>query len=230
MPAPPRALSVAALREIDRRAAEEFGLPGLVLMENAGAGAARALLAACRAWRLEGAAVAVVCGSGNNGGDGAVLARHLANAGLAVELAYAAEPAARWSGDARVQRGVVERMGLVREVEDSPAARREFLARARVAVDALCGTGTLGAPRAHAAAWIVALNAARRAGARLVALDLPSGLEADSGEARDPTIEADRTLTFAAPKLGFARPEAARWTGTFEVLDIGVPAALLRAV
>lgn len=220
------ALSSAALREVDRRALAEYGLAGCVLMENAGAGAARLVLAARRAWGQEAGSVAVCCGSGNNGGDGAVLARHLANAGVAVELFYSVEPGTL-RGDAQLQHTTVARMGLALAHAPSLEVLRAGLARASVLVDALLGTGARGAPRAAVAEWIRALNTRRAAGARTVALDLPSGLDADDGHAADPTVIADLTATFAAPKLGFARPAAAQWLGRVELVDIGVPRALL---
>lgn len=222
----PAALSSAELRAVDQRALAEFGLAGCVLMENAGAGAARLVLAARAEWRLESAAVAVCCGSGNNGGDGAVLARHLANAGVRVELFYSVAASAL-AGDARTQAVTVARMGLPLAHTPSLDELRAGLARCGVLVDALLGTGSHGAPREPLAGWIRALNARRAAGARTVALDLPSGFDADSGAAADPTVEADLTATFAAPKLGFARAASARWLGRIAVVDIGVPRALL---
>ena len=222
----PPALSSAALREVDRRALAEYELAGCVLMENAGAGAARHVLAARRAWESESGVVAVCCGGGNNGGDGAVLARHLANAGVRVELWYSvAADALR--GDARTQHATVTRMGLAIVHVPALEVLRDGLARADVLVDALLGTGASGAPRTEIAAWIRALNERRAAGARTVALDLPSGFDADSGSAADPTVFADLTTTFAAPKLGFARPGAGRWLGRVELVDIGVPRVLL---
>jgi NAD(P)H-hydrate epimerase len=220
------ALSSAELRAVDRRALAEYGLAGCVLMENAGAGAARLVLAARAAWGLETGSVAVCCGSGNNGGDGAVLARHLANAGVAVELFYTVAAGAL-RGDAQLQHTTVARMGLTLAHAPSLAVLRAGLARASVLVDALLGTGATGAPRAELAEWIRALNERREEGARTVALDLPSGFDADSGHAAEPTVIADLTATFAAPKLGFAQPGASRWLGRVELVDIGVPRALL---
>lgn len=222
----PAALSSAELREVDRRALAEFGITGLVLMENAGAGAARHVLGAREAWGLGPASVAVCCGPGNNGGDGAVVARHLANAGVEVELAYTARADAL-RGDARVQLGTVTAMGL--RVVHTPSVEdvRELLARHAILVDALLGTGSSGAPRAPLDAWIRLLVARRAAGAHVVALDLPTGFDADTGAAADPAVEADLTVSFAAPKLGFARPGAARWLGRVECVDIGVPRRLL---
>lgn len=226
LPPDPVALSSADLRAVDARALAEHGLAGLVLMENAGAGAARLVVAARAEWRARGP-VAVCCGTGNNGGDGAVLARHLANSGVDVEVLYVAEPGAL-RGDARAQHDTFASLRLPLRHAPALAEVAATLARCDVLVDALLGTGAHSAPRGPLAEWIRALNARRARGAHTVALDLPSGLDADTGAAAEPTVAADLTATFAAPKLGFAAPAAARWLGRLALVDIGVPRALLR--
>jgi NAD(P)H-hydrate epimerase len=229
-------LSRAASRELDRRALEDYGLPGIVLMENAGRSAADEILAVLRERRAEGRSaerVLVACGPGNNGGDGCVAARHLANAGATVDLC-ATHPTAALRGDALVARRVVDRMRLaVHDVSDAAALERAEAAfeRADVLVDALLGTGFEGQVRPVVARVIDRLNAHReRRGATLVALDLPSGLDCDTGEPSQPTIRADLTVSFAAPKIGFAAPRAAAYVGRVAVASIGVPAELLRGV
>lgn len=227
-------LSCAALRELDRLAIEELGLPSVVLMENAGRGAAEALLR--EPWLPSSGAeaeVVIFCGAGNNGGDGFVAARHLSNAGKRVLLVETVQPE-RLSPDAAVFRGVCAALGLERVDLPGPDQRADLLARierSRVWVDALLGTGARGEPRAPLDTWIGALDERKRALAAqhrplLVALDLPSGLDADSGRAARATIRADRTLTFAAPKLGFLAPGAAEFLGAVEVISIGTPASL----
>lgn len=217
------ALSCAELRELDRLAIEELGIPSAVLMENAGRAAASCALELLRAAGTPRPSVLVLCGPGNNGGDGAVVARHLANAGERVELAYTHAFDALL-GSAALQRSIVVRQGL--RIVDAPEVNEleALLARHALRVDALLGTGSRGAPREPFASWIRALNAARASGGTTLALDLPSGLEADSGRAHDPTVVADRTVTFASTKLGFAA--AARWTGAVEVASIGTPPKL----
>lgn len=214
------ALSCAALRELDRLAIEELGLPSAVLMENAGRGAAEIVLARIARHPLERGGVVVLCGAGNNGGDGAVVARHLANAGVPVELAYACA-ATKLRGDAALQRAIVERMGLTILEEPADDVLEAALSRHVLFVDALLGTGSHGAPRRPIERWIRALNAARERGGWTLALDLPSGLDADSGTAGDPTIRADHTATFAARKLGFESARA--FTGPVDVVSIGTP-------
>jgi NAD(P)H-hydrate epimerase len=232
--APPEvSLTRSDVREIDRRAVDDYGLSGLVLMENAGRNAA-ALLERLRPTGR----VAILCGRGNNAGDGFVIARHLDRAGREVRILLAAE-AETLAGDAAVNLRVAERAGIPivdRATADAAAWQRE-LAGADVLVDALLGTGAAGPPRDRAgdrpvsmASAITAINAVRGPGGPFVlAIDLPSGLECDTGEASRPCVEADATGTFVARKRGFDRPASARFTGPVHVLDIGVPRRLLAA-
>jgi NAD(P)H-hydrate epimerase len=216
------------LRELDRLAIEEYGVPGVVLMENAGANAARLL----EAQGITGP-VAIACGRGNNGGDGFVIARHLEAAGHRVRVLLAAAPEA-YVGDAAMNLRIAERSGLsiICLAEADEAAWRRELAGAAWIVDALLGTGAVGPPRGAVAIAITAINdlraAAGEAPVRVLAVDLPSGLDADTGEAAGGCVRADLTATFVAEKAGFANPAAAALTGTVHVLAIGAPAALLR--
>lgn len=220
-------LSRAEVREVDRRAIEELGIPGCVLMENAGAGAARHVLALLGP-RERPARIAIACGPGNNGGDGYVVARHLAIAGCEVAL-FSTCAASALRGDAELERRIVDSLGLgVRSLATAGEldAFAIELDLAEVVVDALLGTGASGAPRAGVAAVIERINHRRRAAC--VALDLPSGLDCDSGETPGACVRADTTVTFVAPKKGFANPAAARWLGRVEVVGIGAPAELPR--
>ena len=216
------------VRELDRLAIEEYGVPGVVLMENAGANAARLL----EAQGITGPVV-IACGRGNNGGDGFVIARHLEAAGHQVRLLLAAAPEA-YAGDAAINLRIVARSGLsiICLAEADEAAWRRELAGAAWIVDALLGTGAVGPPRGAVAIAIAAINDLRAAAgdfaARVLAVDLPSGLDADTGEAAGACVRADLTATFVAEKAGFANPAAAALTGTVHVLGIGAPAALLR--
>ncbi|MFM8635332.1 MAG: NAD(P)H-hydrate epimerase [Planctomycetia bacterium] len=215
-----RSLTRAEVREVDRRAIEEYGLPGIVLMENAGRNAAMLLHERAPAARL-----AIVCGKGNNAGDGFVIARHLANLGHDVRLLLACDPS-EYRGDAAVNWRVVETMRLPATVL-ATASREEWeraMAGADWIVDALLGTGATGAPRAAIATAIEAVNAvADRDRVGVFAVDLPSGLDCDTGEAPGSCIRATLTATFVAPKVGFGRPGAAERLGEVRVLDIGAP-------
>lgn len=230
-------LTRAQVRAIDRLAVEEYGLPAVILMENAGRGAAQWVLEIARERRSRGCAdtpVAVVCGRGNNGGDGYVVARHVANEGWPVEL-FATDPAERLPADAQIMRRVVERMGLaVHDVGDEASLARAGprLAAAGIVVDALLGTGFQGEVRPELARIIESINALRAdytspIERTVVALDVPSGLDCDRGEPSNATLIADVTVTFVARKQGFSVPQAARYLGRVEVVSIGVPRAVM---
>ncbi len=207
-------------RELDRRTTEEIGLPGVVLMENAGRNIAE-LLCSLRAR----GAVTVCCGPGNNGGDGFVIARHLDNARVPVSVLMFSDPA-KLAGDARVNYQVLTRGGVSVDVLPDPdeSALRAKLSPSEWVVDALFGSGQRGTLRPPFDRVVRAINGC---GARVLAVDLPSGLDCDTGRPGDPTVRAAHTATIAAPKLGFAEPGAAEWTGRVDVVDMGVPRRLL---
>ncbi|MFO0864102.1 MAG: NAD(P)H-hydrate epimerase [Gemmataceae bacterium] len=211
-----RFLSRDEVREIDRRAIEEWGVPSIVLMENAGRGAAEVLTA------LQPKGLVLIgCGKGNNGGDGLVVARHLALRGIASRVLLFASPDTL-SPDCRVNWQILERLDHPRIVVPQPdhAWFAEQLAAAESFVDGLFGTGLTGPLRPPLDCIVEAVNVAKL---RVMALDLPSGLDADTGLPLGPTIRAERTVTFAAMKKGFANPASREWTGEIHVVDIGVP-------
>jgi NAD(P)H-hydrate epimerase len=221
-------LTRAQAREYDRLASEEYGMPSLLLMENAGRGTAELL----QRLNPERAPVTVCCGKGNNGGDGFVIARHLENHGLPVRVLLFAEPD-QLTGDAAVNFRILERAGtpllvpVLAGMADADFERwlTDHLSRAAGwVVDALFGTGLSGPIRGRLAQVVAAVNAAP---ARVLAVDIPSGLDADTGEPLGPTVQADHTATFVAPKQGFDNPTAREWLGEVHVLDIGAPRALL---
>jgi len=216
-------LTAAQMREADRRTIEEIGLPGAVLMENAG----RAVAEAVRARWPRAGGVAVFCGRGNNGGDGFVVARHLRDLAPAVFL-FGARADVR--GEARLHMGVFERSGgAVEEVTDEAGLGRARAAaeRADLAVDALLGTGLHQAPSGVVADGIAILRARGQAGVPVVAVDIPSGLPSDSGEVAWSAVEADLTVTFATPKYGHVLPPACDHVGALVVADIGIPPAVI---
>lgn len=217
-----RSLSRQEIREVDRRAIEEFGVPGVVLMENAGRSATELLVDALGARGV----AAIVCGKGNNAGDGFVMARHLANRGLEVDVLLAAPPETL-TGDAAVFLTVLQRSGLV--VRDLSRGSREEWREAILSrrptwiVDALLGTGLSGPAREPFSTAIEAVNAS---GVPVLAVDLPSGLDCDTGVPAGVCVRAAHTGTFAARKKGFDNPASREWTGTVHVLDIGLPPPL----
>ncbi len=222
-----RSLTRAEVREVDRLAIEEYGVPGVVLMENAGAGAARLLASA----GIDGPVV-IVCGKGNNGGDGFVIGRHLDAAGYAVRFLLACDRG-DIHGDAAVNLVVAERSGLEIEclARVDQAAWERSLAGASWIVDALLGTGASGPPSGAVATAMVAMNAVRgRGGVRILAVDLPSGMDCDTGIAAGSVVHADLTATFLAAKRGFEVPAAAALTGPVHVIGIGAPRAAITRV
>jgi NAD(P)H-hydrate epimerase len=214
------ALSRDQARELDRRAIDGLGIPGVVLMENAGRNIAELL----RSLGVTGQVV-ICCGPGNNGGDGFVIARHLDNAGVAVRVLMFSAPDKR-AGDALVNYRILTGGGVPVEVMANPMeaelARR--LAAADWIVDALFGSGQSGPLRPPFDKVVRAINTS---GVRVLAVDLPSGLDCDTGLPNDPMVRATHTATIAAPKKGFAEPKAAEWIGIVHVIDMGVPRRLL---
>ncbi len=206
------------MRAIDRAAIEGLGIPGLTLMERAG----RAVAEAAVALAAPQGRITVVCGGGNNGGDGYVAARLLRAAGR-IAAAVALVPAERLSGDARAMREQAERAGV-------PVESLEWLAKAEcapgdVVVDAIFGTGLARPPQGAFAEAIRLVGGLRARGAKVVAVDVPSGLSADTGRPLGACVAADRTVTFAFVKRGLFFYPGAEYAGEVTVADIGIPRA-----
>ena len=226
---------------------EEFGLPGVVLMENAGRGCAELLLSESAGGP---GPVAILCGTGNNGGDGFVIARHLAAAGADVHLFIPfPEPPAEHDdpGEAAMNARVCRAMGLpwrdwtAPDPDDLAAALAEVVGAGGWVVDALLGTGITGPPRSPTDAAVLAINAAASRGAKVLAVDVPSGLNADTGRpfpfpedhpeagSPGPCVRADLTASFVAKKVGYDATGAGEYTGAVRVVGIGAPPAAIDA-
>jgi NAD(P)H-hydrate epimerase len=208
------------VRDVDRRAIEEYGLPGVVLMENAGRGCAEL---------IDRGPVVICCGRGNNGGDGYVIARHLANRRIAVEIVSVCD-IAQLKGDARINADVAVKAGLPIAVATESVqweALRKRMCESAWIVDALLGTGFTGALKDPYPAAIRTVNSSSGNGVRVLAVDVPSGLDVDSGLPAAECIKADVTATFVAVKPGFLQQAAKPFLGKVEIVDIGVPASLL---
>lgn len=214
-------LSREQVREVDRRAIEDCGMCGLVLMENAGRGCVDVLCSL----GVRGPVV-ICCGRGNNAGDGFVIARHLDLRGHTVRVLLFGDPS-ELRGDAAANFSLLKECGIpvrvVLAAEDGCGWETE-LAGADWIVDALLGTGSKRAPRPPLDRVIRCLNQQL---ARRLAVDLPSGLDCDTGQAASDTFRADHTCTFVAAKLGFASPAAQAYLGQVHVLDIGAPRKLV---
>lgn len=233
-------LSRAAVRELDRRAMDEFGVPGVILMENAGRGVAELLT------RLnpDRRPVLILCGPGNNGGDGYVIARHLDNRGWPVQVllfeqdrppelggftSTAAGLADQLPAAAGINLDIVlrSRIGRIQGHGSNAGAAARAIAALPAdgwVVDSLFGTG-LSRPLSDPFDRVVeAVNAGGRA---VLAVDIPSGLDADTGEPHGPAVKATHTATFVAPKLGYKNPAAKAYTGEVHVIDIAAPRVLV---
>jgi NAD(P)H-hydrate epimerase len=226
------------VREVDRRAIAGYGMSGLVLMENAGRGAADVL---CSQWAGQSSGkdsqrtmrIVVVCGKGNNGGDGFVIARHLDLRGVPVRVLLLADPK-ELMGDAAANFSIIEKAGLAIEVfanavgSGFDAARfSASLGGAIFLVDAILGTGAVGEPKSPYAEAIEQMNSS---GVPILAIDLPSGLDCDTGTAARHTIRAAHTATFVAAKPGFFVKGAEQYVGKLHVCDIGVPRRLIEDI
>ncbi|MGQ9559494.1 MAG: NAD(P)H-hydrate dehydratase [Candidatus Oleimicrobiaceae bacterium] len=214
-------MTARQMAECDRRAIEECGIPGLVLMENAGRGVAQA--AEGLLGQVKGKEVAIFCGKGNNGGDGFVVARHLFNKGARVRLLLVGKKS-EVKGDAAVNLRVAEKAGL--RVEE--VAGREHIndcGSTNLVIDALFGTGLQGRVQGIVAEVIEAINTI---GAPIVAVDVPSGLNSDDGSILGVGVRATVTVTMAALKRGLLFSPGREHAGRVTVADIGMPAWLLR--
>ncbi len=222
-----RILNAAQMREADRRTTEDIGIPSLVLMENAG----RQVVAAMESIYADigDRKVAVLCGRGNNGGDGFVVARTMVQRGVDVSV-FLFGSVADVRGDARINLEILGRLGVtVVEVSDSQAWELHFseVNDCTLIVDAIFGTG-LNAPVSGLIESVIAdVNASA---IPVVAIDLPSGLSADSAEPIGESIEAGLTVTLAAPKLPLVLPPAETRCGDIVIADIGIPTEILDGV
>ena len=211
-------------RKVDERAIKEYGMSGLVLMENAGRGCTDLL----EKLGIAGPVV-ICCGKGNNAGDGLVIARHLDLRGYPVRVLLWSAPQ-ELRGDAAANYAIAIRAEIpliVGPTQPDEEWLRVQLEGSDWIVDALLGTGSSGAPRAPFDTVITAIN---RTSAKKFAVDLPSGLDCDRGIPLTPTIRANHTATFVAAKHGFLAAEAQNYLGTVHVLDIGAPRKLVEEI
>jgi NAD(P)H-hydrate epimerase len=209
------------IRAFDRFATEELGIPGIVLMENAG----RQIAEVAREM-IEGETphVLVLAGRGNNGGDAFVVARHLAIDDVWAKVVIVGERR-EIQGDADANLKILEAMDfeiltLTGPIDQVMSELAPLLRVADLVIDGLLGTGTRGEIREPCAAVIEAVNEAARP---VLSVDIPSGLDCDTGKPLGPTLRAAKTVTLAAVKVGFENPEAAEFTGEIVLADIGVP-------
>ncbi len=214
------------VREVDRIAINQFGIPGVVLMENAGRGCAELLMA-----QKPKGPVTIVAGKGNNAGDGFVIARFLHNQKIDVRILLLSSPE-QLPGDAAINWKIAEKMQIpfllidsVEELDDN-----NWLQESSWIVDALLGTGLQGEVREPFRSVIAHINKAKEAGVNVFAIDIPSGLHCDTGEILGEAIQADITATFVATKPGLLNGDGPELCGEIHVIDIGVPQAVIAQV
>ena len=213
-------MTAAQMAEVDRRMVRDYGIGLLQMMELAGrdlAEQARTMLGGSVAGRK----IIVLCGTGNNGGGGMVAARDLHGWGSQVD-AVLIGPVAKLKTAPMRQWAILNRLGLA-----SPPRREAALGRPDLIIDAIFGYGFHGRPRAQAARWIKWAN---DRGCPILALDVPSGLDATTGEPSSVCVRASFTLTLALPKAGLRAPEAAAYVGQVYLADIGVPPEVFRDI
>ena len=208
------------VRNVDKVAIDQYGIPGIALMENAGRGAAEIID------RISPAGpIAILCGRGNNGGDGYVIARHLELFGRDVRIVSVVE-LAQLSGDAQTNARIASRAEIGITIAANHDQLQQALAGAATIIDCLLGTGAQGPLRGIYADAVKLANEIDNA--MRIAIDIPTGLDCDSGIAATPTFRANHTITFVARKVGFEKDNADSYVGVVHEVGIGVPAKLLR--
>ncbi len=218
-----KAITAASMKEIDRKAQEIYGIQSIILMENAGIAVANL---AKKVLRKKPKIIAVFCGKGNNGGDGYVAARHLFNNGFDVKV-FVISNYSSIKGDSKINLEIILKMGIeVYELSDSlnKIYVKKILDNSFLIIDAIFGIGFKGTVPDHIADIIDIMNSSKKP---ILAVDVPSGLEADTGKKTNICVNATKTLTFTLPKKGFYKNDGPYFTGNISVSDIGIPKALL---
>ena len=208
------------IREVDACAIRDFGIPGIVLMENASRG-----VADCAYAMVRGGSVLIICGGGNNGGDGFAAARHLHNRGIRTTIVLL-RPRETYQGDARINLDICDAMKLtIVGAADDPIKMLATVDKHDLIMDAVLGTGpcdTIRSPLSDVIRWI------NESDTPVLAVDLPSGLDCNSGHPLGVAVKAACTVTFVGLKSGFHQSHAKPYVGEIVIADIGVPIELTR--
>ncbi|MBE3144863.1 MAG: NAD(P)H-hydrate epimerase [Planctomycetes bacterium] len=210
------------VRAFDAWAINELGVPGIVLMENAGRSCAQFIIETLS--KIKKPKVCIFCGTGNNGGDGFVIARHILNAGFAVTVVVCGN-IAKIRNDARVNLDILTGLGLKIErldmegTDDIDSRVTKLANEANMIIDAIFGTGLTGTLRDEYKRLIESINGL---GCPILSVDIPSGLDCDTGQPLDAAIKANCTVTFVAVKKGFVFENTRAYTGDIFIASIGV--------
>lgn len=220
-------LTIAQMREVDRMIVEEIGVSVAMMMENAGrntAVMARRLLGG----NLFGRKILILCGKGNNGGDGLAAARHLTNFGAHCQVLLAAK-ATSLKNNPLTQYQILQsmRVPLYEVREETHRETLHFFQNVDLIIDALLGYSLSGTPREPIAALIRYANQSKKP---ILAVDIPSGLSGDTGQAQDPTIQATNTITLALPKIGLLRKIAKKYVGKLYLADLSIPTNVYKKI
>lgn len=218
-----RLVTAEEMKNIDQAAINDYGIPGIVLMENAGIQVVKAVKEMLG--DLRGKVISIIVGKGNNGGDGLVTARHLLNQGAQIKVLLMSDPS-EIQGDARINLEIWHKMGQpVYQINQGNGINilKLALLSTDLVVDGLFGTGFRGEVRTQATNIIELIN---NSNIPVIAIDIPSGVEADTGKVNGACIKATQTVTFGLPKLGLVIEPGVSYTGILKIVDISLPAAL----
>ncbi len=208
------------IRELDRLATRDYSMPALLLMENAGRSVSDVILREYKACK-----VLIFIGKGNNGGDGLVVARHLANHGYFVQVALLEDPS-RLKADPLLNFSIVSKMNIPRVLLAAASDEKipAYCQESELVVDAIFGVGIHSPVCGIFEKAILAINGSHRP---VVSIDIPSGLDADTGQVHGVAVRATQTVTLSLPKRGLFEGEGPRYSGEIRVVDIGMPRELL---
>lgn len=206
-----KVVSVREMQELDRKAIAEIGIPSIVLMENAGRRVAEAAIDMLAG--VQGKKVAIFCGTGNNGGDGFVAARYLAGKGIEISV-YIVGDSSRIKNDPLINLDILKKIGVrIAEISEPVEVEGDII------IDAIFGIGLKGEVKEPARSIIKELN---KKDLPVIAIDVPSGLDADTGEVLGVAIKAKKTVTMQFPKKGFYLNKGPEYVGEVVVADIGI--------
>lgn len=211
-----KVLTAAGARRIDERARKVYGIPTLILMENAGRAVAE------EAIRLNKKRVAIFCGKGNNGGDGFVCARHLISAGINTDI-FLCSKIHEVKGEARINLDILMKLKkrIIEVSHNDIILVEKNICNYNLIVDAIFGVGLKGKLEGFFKELIQLINSS---GIYVIAIDIPSGLNSDTGKTSGPSIKADLVVTFIAKKSGMVKPTGSKYCGRIVVRNIGFPA------
>jgi len=220
-----KTVTVKEIQKLDKVAIEKVGVPSLALMENAGRSVAVEVIK--RAKRIKRPRVCIVCGLGNNAGDGFVVARHLINAGIKTSI-FLIGKGSRLKTDAAVHYRILKKLNYpITEIGNARAVLVGNIQKADVVVDAIFGVGLnreVGDP------FRSVIEIINKNGRKIIAVDIPSGLDGTTGKIYGVCIKAQATVTFTFSKTGFFKDQGPRHVGKVVVVDIGIPVQLKKEI